>query len=468
MGKKTCRRAALSIGLALALVAAAPGWSVGAASAAPVPLAEAVTRALTQGADARIATLETARADDALTAARSAYLPHASVSSRAGYSNRQDEKLRTIDGDGRERRYGLSSLASDTGWLNLYVDQLIFDLRTWRGVERAALSAEASRIAEAEQREAIGFDVARRYVDALRLDALVELDTRRLAQAERLDGQAASLLAGGRVLASAREHAALALEAVRVEGEARVAERRDAHDALARAMGDPAAAGTLTLVPTSLAAVVEGSEDPDLAAVLAGAPELQLLRLRTRMEDVSVAAARAERYPTVGLRAGYFNYGVKRFDNFEDEVRVGVDLQVPLFDGLKARSSVAGAVKSAAIARLRYESVREAKRARVRDLRRQLETARRQPALAARQAIIAEERLRLADVRLQGDRGSLDEALTAREQWGRDARVAIDTRFDAVVLWATLQREAGRLTAAITGPGAGDEHAAAEVSGDTE
>lgn len=416
-------------------------------------LAEAASLALANGSDARIAGLEAGQAEDALGEARSAYLPRASVSSQAGYSNRLNERLRAVDRNGQERTYGLSSLGSDRGWFNFYIDQLLFDLKTWRGVERAGLSAEAGRVAEAEQREAISFDVIRHYSEALRFDEIVTLDDRRLAAAERLDAQAASLLKAGRIVASEREAAELALETLRMRAVERAGTRVDARRALANATGgDPDE--TWRLLPESLPTIEHVAADVDALDAeeeLATAPELQLLTLRKRMEDVNIAVARAERYPTVGLRAAYSNYGAKRYDNFSDELSVGVDVTMPLFDGFKARNAIAGALKGAEIARLRYASMLERKRVRVRELGRQLAAGVQKRPLAVRQAAIAEERMRLAEVRLQSDRGTLGDVVTSSEAWGRDARDAVDARFDVVVLWATLQREVGRLSEAIVG-----------------
>src|SRR5262245_33163683 len=92
------RRARAIAGLVCAL------WLAGAplalAAGAPLTLAAAVARALREAPDARIARLEAEQADDAAAAARSLYWPHASVTSQAGWSNRQDDTINAIDGQG--------------------------------------------------------------------------------------------------------------------------------------------------------------------------------------------------------------------------------------------------------------------------------------------------------------------------------------------------------------------------------
>ena len=46
-----------------------------------------------------------------------------------------------------------------------------------------------------------------------------------------------------------------------------------------------------------------------------------------------VQAARAGRLPKLKFVTGYSHYGIKRFDNYDDELWVGVDFSIPIFDG---------------------------------------------------------------------------------------------------------------------------------------
>ena len=50
-----------------------------------------------------------------------------------------------------------------------------------------------------------------------------------------------------------------------------------------------------------------------------------------------------------------------------------------------------------------------------------------------------------------GPVNSVSEALAARTEADRASRAAIDAHFDRVLLWATLEREAGGLTTALVG-----------------
>jgi outer membrane protein len=439
-------------------LAALAGLSVllmpGAVRASTLTLPEAVSRALARGPDAIIARLESERADETVSLTRGSYYPALSITSRAGYSNRQDEKLRAVDSNGVQRTYGLATLASDRGWLNVFVRQLLLDLRTWRDIERSEIEAEAAATAEKEQREAVAFAVIDRYVNVLQVERLVGLDQERLDGAQWLDEQAGILLNAGRSLPTEREHASIHLEEVRMGLDLRREELQRARKMLWLLIGiDEAEAEMLELDEDSVPEPSASSElmAADATEVLASTPELRILDLRQQADEKAVAAARANRYPTLALNAGYLNYGTKRFDNFTDEFVVGIDFEVNLFDGFRTRHQIEGASKDAEIARLRYQNMLDEKRVRVRDLMERLQRTEKQPELARRRAKMSRNRMQLANLNLKAQRGTLEEALAVQFGYGRDAAGAIRTEFDRVLTWATLLREIGKLTDRVTG-----------------
>ena len=122
-----------------------------------------------------------------------------------------------------------------------------------------------------------------------------------------------------------------------------------------------------------------------------------------------------------------------------------------VFDGSQTRHEIRGAEHGAQIASIRYESTLETKRATIRELLKRLETGRQRLAIARRRAETASEQQRLADLNLRAERGGLVEALAAREQLSRFEIEAIDAYFDQLELWASLQRELGRLSSEILG-----------------
>ena len=439
-------------GVVIALAAAGP--SQPASAGLPLTLPEAVSRALREGADAKIARLETEQADAAVGQARSVYWPKAAVTSNAGWSNRQDDTIAAVDAPGPQgvvKRYPLSSLGSQAAWLSVYIDQILFDLSRWHGVERTELEREAAAVQEAQQREGISFAVFQQYVTVLRLERVAAVDRELVSEAEWLDRQATTLQEAGRALAAEREQAALALEEARAQAAAQQQELDDARMTLWRMIGGRAEEEPLfELAPDSVPAAA-APPDPANDEALRAVPELRILELRRRMEEESLAAARAERFPTLSMRGGYFHYGTRRFDAFESELAIGVDLTVPVFNGFKTSSEIEGASSALEAARLRYDATRESKRSRLRELARRLVATQQQPQLAERRAHLAAERRRLADLSLQGQRGSVSEALAARTEADRASRAAIDASFDRVLLWASFEREAGALTTALVG-----------------
>ena len=196
----TWRRRALGIGLS-AFVASA---SLGQASVAdPLRLDQAVARALAQGAAARIARLEEHRAADAAGVQRGAYLPQLLFKSEAGWSSRFDETITVLDKDSDPIKLSLATLGTDRGWLNVYLTQILFDLRQWRLIEREELAAEAASAAAIGERDAVSHEVLRRYGNLLRLERKLTAANEWSAEAQWLEEQADALppedLAGVRV-----------------------------------------------------------------------------------------------------------------------------------------------------------------------------------------------------------------------------------------------------------------------------
>jgi outer membrane protein TolC len=385
---------------------------------------------------------------------RGTYLPQLFATSAAGWSNRREEKLIALDRSGELRRYDIASIGSQEGSFNLYLEQLLFDLRKWRLIEREEIAAEVARVGELQERESVAYDVARKFTQVVRLQRLEELAQQQLADARWLDEQARKLYEVGQLLQSELGLAALHLDESEMVAQLRAAEAGDARAALWLAI----AGGEETEMPISVAAgslPVLGAIPEEEEEAVSYSPELRVLELRRRMEEATVSAANARRLPTVGVQARYAYFGSDdRGDLYKDEVRIGLAIEVPIFDGFQAKHGIAAAKKRAEIARLRHRSLLERKRLRVRELRRELETAGLRQTLAERREAAAREEQRLVDLRLQAGRERLKEVLAAREQTARDAGEAASARFARIDLWTELQRERGRLTDAILGESA--------------
>jgi outer membrane protein len=425
------------------------------AAADRLTLADAVTAALASGYQARIARLETDRADSVVGETRAAYLPRVSVTANSGYSNRFDDKLRAVDRRGVERTYGLASLGASEGWVNVYVDQLLFDLGQLRLLEREQLAAEAARLAEAVERDEVAYRVTRSYANLIRLDESVAAAGETLAAAERLDVHARLLFTGGRLVATDREQVELYLEETRLDIRARQDEAFETRIALAHAIGatDAAMIPAPALAPESLPRPGRGGLAVPGETAIGAAPDLQLLALRRRIEGATVASARAGHLPRFRLRGGYSHYGIKRFDNFPDETFVWVGMDLPIFDGFSVKNAVDGAQTALEVAELRYRAALQEKRGALGELVRRLAAAERRHALAARQAANAREEARLAELRVRAERVSIVEALDTRQRAGAQQERAIASRFEWIDLWASLHRATGQLAGIIVADG---------------
>lgn len=442
---------------AVSLLCASVWLSVPAAQAAEtaplrLTLASAVSKALAGGAAARIARLEAHRAEQSYGALRSGYLPRLAVTSEAGWSNRFDETFTALDQNLVPKKYGLATIGADRGWFNVYLSQVLFDLQQWKLIEREQLAAEAAAIKERRQRDDVAYEVMQRYAALLRAQEDARQAQERLVDAEWLLEQADARLQAGRTLEVEHSLADLHREDAQLDVQVAAHQTAATEADLWIAVGNGSEVGSsLDLVSESLPPVEQPLSLGQVAEFVSGAPELELLELGRRMQRTAVEAARAERLPKLKLVTGYSYYGAKRFDNYNDELWVGIDLSIPIFDGFRSAHEIRGAEDDAKIANIRYESALETKQARVQELLAQLEAGRQRLAIARRRAGAAAEQERLADLNLRAERGGLSEALAAREALARYQGEATGAYFDQLERWASLQRELGRLSSEILG-----------------
>ena len=170
----------------LAIVATGIPGPGAAADSGRLTLSEAVARALAGGPAARIARLEAHRAQEAAGAARGTYLPQVAITSEAGWSNRFDDTFTALNRNGKFKKYGLATIGSNRGWFNVYLSQMLFDLKQWRVIEREELAAEAAALQEGLQREDVAMEVTRRYATLLRVQRRSEISQEQLLHAQWL------------------------------------------------------------------------------------------------------------------------------------------------------------------------------------------------------------------------------------------------------------------------------------------
>lgn len=414
-------------------------------------LDEAISKALAEGTAARIARLEADRADHGAKEARAAVLPQVGVTSDLGWSNRYDDTFIALDQNLKAQEYGLATISADRAWLQLYVSQILLDLKQFREIEREKLAAEVAGLAEARDRDEIAFEVLRRYARLVALERKAEIAAEQEREAAWLDEQATHLVGAGRALPIDRNlvrlHATDAQFAER-NWEQEIASAR-AELWLAIGEDEPL---RVPIDPDSLPNVDVSAIAYGVVDEVGHSPEMRILDVRRRMELASVGAAKAGRLPTMKFVSGYSHYGPKRYDAYEDELWVGVDVEVPIFDGLRTSHAIKGAQRDAEIARLRYQQTLAEKRARVRELLRRLHAGVEKLDLARDRVEASAEQVRLANLNLKAERGDLGSAVTANENHTRLALEAVDTEYEQVELWASLQREVGRLAFKVLGP----------------
>ena len=405
-------------------------------------LPDAVRLALREGFRSQIAGLETDQAREAALETLGAYLPQLQIISQAGWSNRINEKM--VAGDGRV--YGLDNLGNDP-WIDVFVQQALLDLPLWRRIQREKLGTKLAQIAEWEVRELVAYEVLRLYSNLARLESLRDKAVDQQQRLESLNERATRLFEAGRLVASEREAVDVAREQVALRVESLELQMATLRDELRVVLGD--AKGAVRTVPESLPAAtpVEFPEGVEVATLRT--PAVQILDLRRQIGDASVSETEAMRWPTLVLRGGYANYGIKRFDEFQDAGYIFMGMEVPLFDGFQNHHAIGGAKKATEIARLRYRSGVASMRQGLVALNRELDVLARRAALAERQAASAAEQLAVADLNLDAERGSLDQALLARERRLLRETEAIELRFAKLEIWARLQRELGRLASAL-------------------
>jgi len=439
------RRLALLTGAAVVL----SPWS--ALADDTLSLGAALTKALEQGDQARIARLQTDRADAGFDEVRSGYLPQVGLTSEAGWSNRFDDTFLTQSPDGTVNEYSLATISADRAWLQLYVSQTLLDLRQWREIEREQLASEVAQVAETSERDDVAYRVLHRYARLVQLERKATVADDRLQDSEWLAEQAKNLHSAGRALEVDKNLVGLHRTDSELSTRAWAAEIDSARAELWLAVGEDEPL-RIPVDPESLPTVDPKSAAYGAVEAVPTAPELRILDLRRRMQEATVAAAKAGRLPTIEFVSGYSHYGPKRFDAYNDEVWVGVDINVPIFDGFRSGSEIRGAEREVQIARLRYQSTLKAKRARVRELIRRLENGESRRDLARQRADAALQKVKLADLNLQAERGDLRGSVDARERHTQLALEAIDAEFAQIESWAQLQRELGRLTFSILGP----------------
>ena len=432
---------------ALALGATAPVAAQGSGRAGPLQtdtlrltLDDALTRALRQGDEVRLAETQVDIADAQVTAARATALPQLRLNSNYQHvvENARAQAVGSIFGQ------------NNTYNSNLVLSQTLFQGGRVLAANRAARrTGDAVRLDASEVQAQMVVDVQRAYLNALfarRIvqiqDSAVVLASERLAQVERLEqgGRAARF----DVLRARVERANLEPLAIRARTDEELALLE-----VKRLLNVPAEQ-PMTLASTLdagdvLAAV---SARPDSAAppVADARPAVRSAELVTQARQDAIRVARADYLPTVGISGvfGYLAFPTGGFlqnvptsmgrlapvtcppDSSPDRVcsaqnggwfsdrSVAITVSWPLFDGLRTKANVELAQAQAQVADLQLAQTRERVAIEVASAR--SEVARARSAFQAQQQTVAEanEAYGLASLRFQRGLGTQLEASDAQ------------------------------------------------------
>jgi outer membrane protein TolC len=374
---------------------------------------DAVTRAVRQSDETRLAAAQLEVTEAQITTARAAGLPQLRLN--GAYTQVIENARGTIVGSvfGQPFTYNANANLSQTSFQGG---------RVFAGTRAAADARQAARYDQAEVRARVSVDIQRAYFEALLNDRLYDIQVRNLALADERLKQVERLEAGGR----AARYDVLRARVERTNLEPALIQSRSDRDlALLRVKQilnlkvDQPLVLTSALDPDALQAFVltvanDSSPDPVRSSVRSAEAVFE-----ARGEAVRVA--RADLMPTVSasFQTGYlalpsnngvptvwgqtFSCGTRTCQNngwFADR-NFGVQIQWPLFDGLRAKGNIDLAQAQRRVAELQLSQERE--QVQVERAQARAEFARARAAYDAQRdnAREAEEAYRLAALRFE-------------------------------------------------------------------
>jgi outer membrane protein TolC len=334
------------VGAALAVLTTAL-LRPGAIPAEELTLATAVGEARLRNPTAGIERSRVVETEADYRAARAGLLPRLSAS---GYWNRLDTDRLSPSGT-----VAPSPLFAREGFVGILARQLLYDGRT-RALRRAAGEAVAAQRAGLASAEAdVVYQVTGSYYRVLEARALVRAADDAVARAREFETLTSVLFDAGKVT----RLDILKAQSGRLDAEAAGIRARELETAanalLAAAIGREApdfrVSGELPRVEPV------PPERTTLATALVANPDLELRRRQSAQAELTLAAARGARHPTISAQGGYA-YRDRDVGGGTGEWTAGVFLELPVFDG---GAIGAGVAKAAAALVQRREAERAAR-----------------------------------------------------------------------------------------------------------
>jgi outer membrane protein len=314
---------------------------------------------------------------------------------------------------------------------------------------RAVVHASNARI----QSEALRLqgEVTRQYYRALRADKMIELEKQLLVSArERLERTEALLRVAGSSpvdLLGAREDVASQEQALaRAEAEAR--KEVLMLQELMGVEGDVAYELT-SVLPTPTNPNVLNVSDLVQRAVT-NAPDVVAAQANARAADQQASAARAKRYPSIGVSAGYGrSMSLSSYDAMFElnpqnrAFNFGLTASLPLFNGFQTSSSIARAdvVREDARQDTRQATLRAERQVRTAFI--DMANAYKQLELAERKAALSRERLELAQEQYRNGATTFTELQRLIDRTASAEREVVDARATYASSLSVLEQYVG-------------------------
>lgn len=327
----------LAGGLFLVL-AAGPAAAQALASSAAMDLADAVRTAVHTHPSVRSAEQQQLQAGEGVSAARSGYLPQVKLgidSQNTNYDNTSYEGERNVH------------------TAKLTVSQMLWDFgKTRHAVGRARAAVRAGEAQVQLSTDQVANATAQAWVEAHLQQALAQIAAEQLAAVEHLAALVDERVNKGAATRSDREQARSRVEAARSQLLAAQAEQRRAALNLMHLTSAQAPVAIRGELPAWLDDAVCAQ-----APVPSEAPSVRLAEAKRDQAEADVAAARAQRLPTLSLDGSLghaLNDRSRLYGRYENTSSVGLNLSMPLYEGggLQARERAAryqlGAAEEAA------------------------------------------------------------------------------------------------------------------------
>ncbi|HEV8579211.1 MAG TPA: TolC family protein [Thermoanaerobaculia bacterium] len=436
--------------LPLALAGAGAAWGEQPA-AAPLrlSLADAIAQALDEGTAARLATARIAEAQAAAQEARSALQPQLSAGSLLA---NESINLATF---GFTPPPGEPNVTEPFNVVDFHVTVAmnVIDLAARRRYRAAQAGVQVSE----EERRRIANDVAAAvaslYVAVGRSSARIDEIRANVDLFERL-----------RQLAVDQKQAGVGTRLDTTRAEVQLARQRQAL-LVATNQRDVARLALLRAIGADLGSEVVLADDwsremvavPPLAEALTaarqGRPELAVIEQRLRAADLTLAAARAEKFPTLGTQAQGIESG-NRASDLEWSRTIGAMVTVPLFTGRRTEARVAAARSQQAQLLIERQDAERQIEQEVRQAVLAVENAHSRVDLANQNVRLAEDELEQASDRFKAGVAPSIEVDNAQTSLAAARDLRVDALADEAQARFDLARATGQIRALIPEPNA--------------